>query len=58
MAPGAGLNIPHPGDILDIERAFAPVHVQLVQAVDCGRGIQALASKPDEARTYHSAGAG
>lgn len=39
MAPGAGLNRPHPGNILDIERAFTPVHVQLVQAVNCGGSI-------------------
>lgn len=58
MAPGVGFNIPHPGDILDTERAFTPIHVQLVQAIDSGRGIQAPASKPDEASTYHSAGTG
>ena len=58
MAPGAGFNIPHSGDILDIERAFTSVHVQLVQAVYCGGGIQALASKSNEARAQHSAGAG
>lgn len=34
MAPGTGLNGPYPGDILDTERAFTPVHVQLVQAID------------------------
>lgn len=39
MAPGAGLNGPHPGDLLDTERAFTPIHVKLVQAINCGGSV-------------------
>ena len=39
MAPGAGLNRPHPCDFLDIERAFTPIHVKLVQTINCGGNI-------------------
>lgn len=35
MAPGAGFNSPRPGYLLDVERIVAPVHVQLVQAINC-----------------------
>lgn len=58
MAPGVGLNGPHPGDLLDIERAFTPVHVKLVQAINCGGGIQTFVTKPDETGAQHSAGIG
>ena len=39
MAPGIRPNIPGAGDLLDAERAFASVHVKLVQAVYCAGGI-------------------
>jgi len=39
MAPGAGLNGPRPGYLLDVERIIASVHVQLVQAINCAGGI-------------------
>lgn len=58
MAPCAGLNGPHPGNILDIERAFTPVHVKLVQALNSLGGIQTLSSKPDETGAQHSTGVG
>ena len=39
MAPGTGINFPCPGYMLDVEWAFASVHVKLVQAVYCAGGF-------------------
>ena len=39
MAPVIGFNLPGTGNILDIERVIAPIHVKLVQAVNSAGGI-------------------